>query len=136
MDSYTRPRPNPDPEAVPYWQSLRDHALAVQHCVACDRYYFPPADRCATCLSAEVSWAPVSGLGAVWSHVTMHRVYRPDYERDVPYNIAIVELDEGPKLWTNVVDIDPADVVVGLRVRVRYDDVTDDLTLARFVPNR
>jgi hypothetical protein len=56
------------------------------------------------------------------------------YEGEIPYNISLVELDEGPKIWTNVVDVPADDVHVGMRVRVRYDDVTDDLTLARFVP--
>jgi len=136
MDPYTRPRPNPDPEAVPYWQSLKDHALAVQRCLDCGKYYFPPADYCGFCLSPKVSWTPVSGRATVWSHVTMHRAYRPDYAQDVPYNISIVVLDEGPKLWTNLVGVDPARVSVGMRVRVRYDDVADDVTLARFIPDR
>jgi uncharacterized OB-fold protein len=64
----------------------------------------------------------------------VYRAYLPAYENELPYNIALVELDEGPKLWTNVVRIHPDAVEVGMKVRVRYDDVAPGLTLARFEP--
>jgi hypothetical protein len=81
-----------------------------------------------------VAWTEVAGTGHVWATATMHRAYRPAYEDDLPYNISLVELDEGPKVWTNVVDVPVGDVRIGMRVSVRYDDVTDEVTLARFTP--
>ena len=64
----------------------------------------------------------------------MHQVYRPAYKDEVPYNVSIIQLDEGAKVWSNVVECPPEDVHVDMAVRVRYDDVADDLTLARFIP--
>lgn len=133
-EAYARPRPDYEPEAVPYGEALLAHRLTVQLCAACGTHFFPPSTRCPSCLSDQVGWVEVAGSGSVWASVTLHRAYQPDYEGDVPYNISIVQLDEGPKVWTNVVEVAPADVVVGLRVRVRFDDVADGLTLARFVP--
>jgi uncharacterized OB-fold protein len=76
----------------------------------------------------------MSGRGTVWSTATMYRAYRPAYEADIPYDVSIIELAEGPKLWSNVVGIPPDDVAIGMPVKVRYDDVTEGLTLARFEP--
>lgn len=133
-ETYDRPRPDYEPEAVPYGDALREHRLTVQHCLECGEHFFPPSTRCPGCLSDRLEWLDVAGSGTVWASVTLHRAYQPAYEGDVPYNIAIVELDEGPKVWTNVVGVPPSEVVVGMRVAVRFDDVAEDLTLARFVP--
>ncbi|MSP56008.1 MAG: hypothetical protein EXR69_10450 [Myxococcales bacterium] len=134
VEPYLKPVPKVEPEAAPYWQSLRDHAMKVQHCDSCGHWYFPPSTHCPACLSADVTWRPVSGRAVVWSSATMHRAYLPAYEGEIPYNLSLVELDEGPRVWTNVVEIPPDQVRIGLNVRVRYDDVTPGLTLARFIP--
>jgi uncharacterized OB-fold protein len=133
--TYDRPVPQIEPEAAPYWESLRAHAMAVQRCSGCGRFYFPPSTHCPGCLSDATEWTPVSGRGSVWASVTLHRAYHPAYADEIPYNIAIVALEEGPRVWTNVVECPPGDVRVGMPVRVRYDDVTPELTLARFVPD-
>ena len=134
VEPYAKPVPKIEPEAAAYWESLKQHAMRVQRCQTCGEWYFPPSTHCPKCLSTDVEWTPVSGRGVVWSSATMHRPYLPAYEAEIPYNLAIVELAEGPKLWTNVVDVPPDRVEIGMAVEVRYDDVTPELTLARFVP--
>lgn len=133
---YTKPLPQTEPEAKPYWDYLQKHRLHVQRCQACARFFFPPSDYCPNCLSDRVDWAPVSGRGRVYASVTMHRAYRPAYEAEVPYNVSIVELEEGARVWTNVTGCEPSEVVCGMPVEVVYDDVTPEVTLARFRPVR
>ena len=132
--TYGRPIPQVEPEAAPFWESLREHRMRVQRCDDCAQFYFPPSARCPNCLSDSVAWTEVSGRGQVWATATMYRAYLPAYESEVPYDVSIIELDEGAKVWSNVVGCDPDDVQVGMVVTVRYDDVTPALTLARFVP--
>jgi uncharacterized OB-fold protein len=134
VETYTKPTPKMEPEAIPFWEYLRQHEMHIQHCHTCQKWFFPPSTNCPNCLTEEVAWKPVAGTGKVWAWVTMHQSYRPAYKEEVPYNLSIIKLDEGAKVWTNVVECQPEDVQIGMDVRIRYDDVTDDLTLARFVP--
>jgi uncharacterized OB-fold protein len=76
----------------------------------------------------------VSGQGTVYSYVTMHRAYTPAYEGEIPYNVSLVDLDEGVRVWTNVIGCDPSQVRCGMRVEVVYEDVTPEVTLAKFRP--
>ena len=131
---YARPLPLIEPDAKPYWDYLKQHRMHVQQCQACAAYYFPPSDYCPNCLSDRVEWRPVSGRATVYAWVTMHRAYTPAYEGDVPYNVSLVDLEEGARLWTNVIDCPPDDVRCGLAVEVVYEDVTPEITLAKFRP--
>jgi uncharacterized protein len=134
-ETYDKPIPQMEPEAKPFWDYLRQHQMRIQRCRQCGRWFFPPSTHCPGCLADDVDWEPVKGTGTVWAWVTMHRPYLPAYKNEVPYNLSIIELDEGAKVWANVIQCEPQDVHIGMRVRVRYDDVTDDFTLARFVPS-
>jgi uncharacterized OB-fold protein len=133
---YEKPLPTIEPDALPFWDSLREHRMRIQRCRACGLWYFPPGDYCRHCLSDDISWEPVIGKATVYSHVTMHRAYAPAYESEIPYNVSLVDLDEGVRLYTNVVQCAPSEVRVGMRVEVVYDDVTAEITLARFRPLR
>ncbi|MFI5266915.1 MAG: Zn-ribbon domain-containing OB-fold protein [Chloroflexota bacterium] len=132
---YGKPLPHIDPDAQPYWTSLKEHQMRVQQCQACQRFFFPPSDYCPRCLSGELEWQPVIGHGSVYAAITMHHVYRPAYKEGVPYNISLVDLDEGARLWTNVVGCPPSEVRCGMRVELVYEDVTPEITLAKFRPS-
>ena len=131
---YMKPLPQMEPEAKPYWEYLRQHELRIQRCNACQKYFFPPEVYCPHCLSEDVAWTPVSGKGTVYSWVNFHRAYTPAYEGEIPYNVSLIDLDEGVRLYSNVVGIPAADVKCGLRVEVIYEDVTPEITLAKFRP--
>jgi uncharacterized OB-fold protein len=133
--TYAKPLPKLEPDARPYWDSLREHNMRVQRCRACERFYFPPSDYCPRCLSNDVEWAPVSGRGTVYTWVTMHRAYTPAYDQEIPYNVSLVDLEEGVRVWTNVVGCEPSEVYCGMPVEVVYDDVTSETTLAKFRPS-
>ena len=97
---YTKPLPQMEPEARPYWGHLKNHLMHIQKCQACSQFFFPPKEFCPHCLAAEVAWTPVSGKGTVYSTVTMHRAYTPAYEGEIPYNLSLIDLDEGVRVWT------------------------------------
>jgi len=89
---------------------------------------------CPKCGSRDMHWARLSGRGTVWSHCTFHRKYFPEFEADLPYNVALVELEEGPRLITNLIDVDRRDIRIGMPVDVVFEDVTPDIALIKFRP--
>lgn len=135
--AYARPLPQPTPETQPFWDSVRAHAMQLQRCQSCREFYFYPRPFCPRCYSSDVRWEPVSGRGTLETYVINHRP-APGFEDMAPYVIAIVTLEEGPRLMTNLVDVepDPARLPVDLPLEVVYDDVTDEVTLPKFQPAR
>lgn len=133
-DIRPKPTPRPAPESLPYWQAAREHRLSLPRCQACARYWFPPSRTCPHCLSADLAFETVSGRGKIYSFVTFHRVYHPAFETEVPYVVALVELEEGPRLLTNLLEIEPQDVRCDMPVEVVFDDVDPDTTLPKFRP--
>lgn len=121
-------------EAKPFWESLREHKLTAQRCKTCGGYFhFPPQALCPHCLSSENEWVPVSGKGTIYSFVTYHRAWHPAYQDKIPYNVSLVDLEEGPRLVTNVIGIPPEEVKVGMPVEVVYED-HENYTLPKFKP--
>lgn len=128
-----KPVPRPAPESVPYWEAAREHRLALPKCEDCGHRWFPPSRTCPHCLSAQVAFADVSGRGNVYSFVTFHRVYHPAFEDEVPYVVALIELEEGPRLLSNIVDIARDDVRCEMPVEVVFEDV-GETTIPKFRP--
>ena len=129
--SESKPHPRPSPESAPFWEGAKAHKLLLPRCSACGRFWFPPSRRCVHCLSSDFAWTESEGKGRIYSFVVFHRVYHPAFESDVPYTVAIVELDEGPRLLANIVGTSPADVRCDMRVHVVFED-RDDQTLPQF----
>jgi hypothetical protein len=132
--TYRKPLPVATEETRPYWESAKAHRLALPRCTACGRFRFPPTTFCPHCLSDAGEWTPVSGRGSVYSFVIMHQVYDQAFKDDVPYNVAAVQLDEGPRLYTNLVEIANEAIRVGMPVSVVYEDVSAEITLVKFRP--
>ena len=126
-----KPIPRPSPESLSFWEGARAHRLMLPRCNACGRFWFPPSQRCRHCLAADFSWVEAAGTGRIYSFVTYHRVYHPGFEADVPYVVAIVELDEGVRLLTNIVGAAPEDVRCDVRVGVTFQE-RDGATLPMF----
>ena len=131
-DLVPKPKPRPAPESLPYWQAAREHRLALPKCEDCQKFWFPPSRTCPHCLSANFSFKNVSGKGKIFSFVTFHRVYRPAFANDVPYVVALIELDEGPRLLSNIMGATHDQVKCEMRVEVVFDDYDEDISIPKF----
>lgn len=129
--TYTKPRPKADPLMAPFWENAAKGKLMIQQCDACGDRHFPPSPVCPKCLSGDQSWMEAAGRGTLQTWIELHRAYWPGFEADLPYQVCIVELEEGPLMVSNFTG--PTDeAAVGARVEVSFDRVADDLTLPRF----
>lgn len=126
------PRPYQDTEA--YWAAAREHRFVIQRCKTCGEHQFYPRGVCSHCLSSDLEWMDASGRGTVYSYSVNYRAPHPGFADDLPFVLAIVELEEGPRMMTNIVDCDPESVTIGMAVTVTFDDVTDEVTLPKFRP--
>jgi uncharacterized OB-fold protein len=131
---YAKPLPVRTEENAPFWDSAKRHALEMQRCGDCGRFRYPVADFCPRCLSPEYEWRPVSGKSTLYSFIIVHQRYDPSFADDLPYNVAVVELDEGPRLVSNIVGIPNSDIRVGMPLTIIYEDVTEEFTLPKFKP--
>ncbi|OJZ68780.1 hypothetical protein BRW65_25240 [Mycobacterium paraffinicum] len=130
-----RPQTGPVPHAtshlsVPFWQGCKCGELRYQHCEACGLANFPPTEHCRECLSAQIRWERSGGLGEIYSWTVVHRPVTAEFEP--PYAPAIVTLDEGYQMLTNIVGVAPEDLRIGMRVRVQFHPVGPDVTLPYF----
>jgi uncharacterized protein len=117
----------------PFWEGCRQGRLLVQKCTECGELRYPAAPVCPNCLGPASEWHALSGGGQVFSFTVFHRVYHPAWAEKAPYNVALIELDEGVMMFSNVVDIANERVAVGMRVKVRFDRLTDEIDLPVFV---
>ena len=132
MSDYVKPLPTLDVDSQLFWESCKKHEMALQQCVSCKQFRYPPRSLCPTCHFPEAQWNPVSGRGKVYVSLVMCRSYGSAWERDVPYNISLIDLDEGVRIWSNVMGCPPDEVNIGDRVRISYEDVTNEITLPKF----
>lgn len=116
----TKAEPQPTPETEPYWEGCAAGELRLQRCTTCDAHYFPPRPFCPTCLSDDVVWEAVSGRGTLHTYVINHRA-APGFE--APYAIAVVQLDEGPRMMSNIVGVDPTPeaLVLDMALQVSFE---------------
>ncbi|BCI86401.1 hypothetical protein I545_1956 [Mycobacterium kansasii 662] len=128
----TRPAPAISPDTEFFWRGLREHKLLIQRCTGCTALRHPPRPMCPGCRSVDWTVAESSGRGTVYSYVMPHQPRFPFF--DYPYIVVLVELAEGVRLVSNLGDIDPADVVVGMPVEVYYQTFENDLVLHQFRP--
>jgi uncharacterized OB-fold protein len=132
---HPKPLPVVTEENRPFWEGCQQGKLLLQYCTECHRHQFYPRLYCMQCGSNAVRWVEVSGYGIIYSYTIIHQNKSPEFVNDTPYNIAIVQqLQEGPRMLSNIVDIDPAELRVDLPVTVVFDRVTDMITLPRFRP--
>jgi len=131
---YKKPLPRVDEESRGYWEALARHQLYFQRCRDCGTKRFYPRALCPRCLSSSTEWVRASGRGAVYSFTVTHQNQAPGFREELPYVLAIVELDEGVRIMTNVVGCAPDAIRIGMRVEVVFDDVTAEITLPKFRP--
>jgi uncharacterized protein len=126
--------PRPTPETRPFWDGTAAGELRIQRCLACARHYFYPRPSCPHCGSGEVEWVTASGRARLYSYVISHRP-APGFADDGPYAIAVVELEEGVRMMTNIVrtEITPANLVLDMPLRVVFEP-RGDMVLPLFAP--
>ncbi len=129
---YTKPLPELGPDNRPFWEAARREELSMQQCGQCNHIRYPINAICPRCLSEETAWVVLSGRGTVHSSIVFHQVYNQAFAPDVPYNVSLIQLDEGPRMFSNVLGVAPGEVRVGDRVEVVFDHVTDDIAIPRF----
>ena len=133
MTDYAKPLPDVTNEKMrPYWEAAKRHELRMQRCPDCGYVRFPPTQHCPECLNENDDWVELSGRGTVWSFGVYYHVFNASFQDDIPYNVALVELEEGPRLVTNIVGTDNEAIEMGMPVQVTFDDVTGEVTLVKF----
>jgi len=136
MADYKKPLPMPDPVTQPFWDSTKAHAMKIQRCNDTGKYFFFPRGMSPFTLSDNISWEPVSGKGTLHAFTIVWAQRQPGFAEDAPYVVAMIDLEEGPRMMTTLIDIDPdpEKVKIGMAVEVVYEDVTDEITLPKFRP--
>ena len=128
------PLPHPTPLSQPFWDAARQHLLTIQRCTSCGAHIFYPRSGCTECGRPELEWIEVSGRATVYSFTIARRPTVGELADRVPYVVAIVELEEGPHMATNIVDCDPEQVRIGQPVEAVFEDVSDEISLVYFRP--
>ena len=122
-----------NPESEPFWEATREGKLRLPRCNACGFVIYYPRSRCPECRSDDLSWVDMSGRGEVYSYtITQRTIGR--FRKSVPFVVAYVELEEGPRMLTNLVDCDPERVGVGTRVEVVFEPTEEGTAIPRFTP--
>ena len=134
---YRKPIPAPQPESDYYWEKARQHELWLRSCTACGQAYFYPRDISPCCFSRDTTWIRASGKATLYTFGIVHRAPHPGFMDDLPLVTAIVELEEGPRMPTNIVGIDdptPDKLEVGMPLEVTFEDITATIALPKFRP--
>jgi hypothetical protein len=133
---YTKPIPSPQGESDYYWQKAKAHELWLRKCDDCGKPYFFPRDISPCCFSRKTSWTQASGKATLFTYGIVHRAPHPGFRDDVPFVTALVELEEGPIMPTNIVmqDPTPEKLQIGMALEVVFEDITDNIALPKFRP--
>jgi len=131
-NSASLPLPSPNADSLPYWNAAREGRLLIRKCAACQSLHFMPRYLCPVCWSDELEWIDSKGSGSVHSFTIIRRAPVSAFAARVPYVVALIELDEGPRMMANVLGEDALSVRIGDRVGVTFEDRGDGAMLAQF----
>ena len=137
MSTQDAPRfdqPVVEEESREFWEGLCDGRLLIKHCTACGAFHYYPRPFCPTCWSDDVEWYEASGRATVYTYSTVYVNDLPPFGPQVPYVAAVVELEEGPRMMTRLVDCTKDDITLGMPVEVTYTDLDAELMIAVFRP--
>ena len=129
-----RPVPKLERDTHGYWEHLRRHELVIQRCTRCRTYRHHPRPMCPECHSLEFEWARMSGRGTIYTYAIVTQPLHPFWAGKTPYNVVLVELEEGVRIVSNLVDC-PNDLIrIGMPVTVVWEDVSEEISLPMFKP--
>lgn len=129
-----KPIPRPFTTTRPFWDGLNERKVQIQRCDGCDSWVFYPRTRCPSCLSDLLIWREVSGQGVLYTYTLARQPTAPHFADETPQQLAVVELDEGVRMTSTLVNVEPSDIVIGMRLQPYFDQVTDAVTLLRYQP--
>ncbi len=126
-DARLKPSPRPTPDSTPYWEATKRGELQIQRCNRCGKFFFYPRSGCPFCDSTDASWVTVSGRATLHTYLISHRP-ATGFADDVPYAVAVVELEEGPRMMTNIVGIanTPESLVLDMPLEVTFEPRGDE----------
>ncbi len=134
MSKYNKPLPNVNDDNKDFWAGCKVHQLRFQRCQSCGHVRWPASLFCPLCFSRETEWIVSEGKGRVYTYAVYHVAYHPGFENELPYVVAIVKLEEGPRLLTNIVGCQPDEVTCEMPVEVTWEDITEEFSLPKFRP--
>lgn len=127
-----RPLPEISPLTEPFWTAACQGRLVIQRCASCAAYRFPPELGCFQCGSLESRWEPVSGRATLYTWTVSHPPLLPYFRDRAPWPVAVVQLEEGPRLVTNIIGVPPEDYEIGMPLQADFEDIDDRITLVVF----
>lgn len=135
MTTPQKPLPKATPETEPFWQGCKEGKLVLPRCRDCNRFHYYPRAVCPHCWSRNLTWEELSGRGKLYSYVISHRP-APGFQEETPYAIAVVELEEGPRIMTNLTGVDqtPDALVLDMPMEITFEEVTEEVTMFKFRP--
>ena len=128
--------PEPNADSRPYWDAARERRLLIRNCKACGTKHFMPRNACPKCWSDDLEWVESSGRATVHTFSIVRRAPLPEFASNAPYVVAMVDLDEGPRMYTNIVGAGALEVAIGDRVEVTFDDRGDGCLVPQFTRAR
>src|SRR5215211_3389341 len=131
---YTKPIPVPDAASQPFFDGALRDELMLQRCARCGTWMWPVRVRCISCFSDNLAWTASSGRGTLYSYTLVHQVFHPGFATEIPYNVAQVDLDEGVRIITSIVDLPDDALRIGIPLAVTFERITDEVALPRFRP--
>jgi uncharacterized OB-fold protein len=134
VSEYTKPLPRGEHYHVVFYDYCKQHELRFQRCSDCRTWRHMPRESCRHCGSFNWTWERASGTGKIFSWTVIHRALHPGFNDELPYAAVVVELDEGVRVVSQIIDLDIAALRVDLPVQVVFEDVTPDTTLHKFRP--
>jgi uncharacterized OB-fold protein len=126
--------PQITPETAEYWAGCKRHELLIQRCIDCGAAQFYPRMVCTQCSGLTLQWVRASGRADLVTFTIVHRAVSQAYAGEVPYVVALVRLEEGPTMMTNVVSCAAEKLQIGMSLEVVFDDWTDEVTVPKFRP--
>lgn len=124
--------PMPEPDSQPFWDALREGELRIQRCTRCGELRHPPQPMCPRCNDFEHEWALMSGRGSLYSYVVSHQAVHASLRERTPFATVLVELDEGPRMVSNLVGVSPGEIEIGMAVEVVFHAVSEEIVLPLF----
>jgi uncharacterized OB-fold protein len=136
--NFSKPLPHITTEAKPFWDAAAQQKLAMQRCQDCHAYIWTPRPACYECGSERLEWAQLSGRGEIYSFTVIRQIVgraaSKAFEPDVPYVVAWIDLEEGPRMISNVTGCPVEDVQIGMKVSVEFEQQSAEIWLPRFKP--